>query len=131
MPNDEIGLKVLRLLEANPEASQRDLASEFGFSLGKVNYCMRALVHKGWIKSNRFRNSDKKPAYRYLLTPRGIEQKAALTARFLRIKIREYERLRAEIEQLRREVGRSEILPRVRSTKARNVRCFAIQVRER
>lgn len=106
MPNDETGLKVLRLLEANPKASQRDLASEFGFSLGKVNYCIRALVHKGWIKSNRFRNSDKKLAYRYLLTPRGIEQKAALTARFLRIKIGEYERLRAEIEQLRREVGR-------------------------
>jgi EPS-associated MarR family transcriptional regulator len=106
MPNDETGLKVLRLLEANPKASPRDLASEFGFSLGKVNYCIRALVHKGWIKSNRFRNSDKKLAYRCLLTPRGIEQKAALTARFLRIKIREYERLRAEIEQLRREVGR-------------------------
>ncbi|HEX3848003.1 MAG TPA: MarR family EPS-associated transcriptional regulator [Steroidobacteraceae bacterium] len=106
MPSDETGLKVLRLLEANPKASQRDLASEFGFSLGKVNYCIRALVHKGWIKSNRFRESDEKLAYRYLLTPRGIEQKAALTARFLHIKIREYERLRAEIEQLRREVGR-------------------------
>src|SRR5579864_23899 len=107
MPNDETGLKLLRLLEANPKASQRDLATEFGFSLGKVNYCLRALVHKGWIKANRFRNSRNKLAYRYLLTPRGIEQKAALTARFLRIKMREYETLRAEIAQLRREVGGS------------------------
>ena len=106
MIGDEISYGLFKLLEANPDIPQREAAKRLGVSLGKVNYCVRALIHKGWIKSNRFRNSDKKLAYRYLLTPRGLEQKAVLTARFLRIKIGEYERLRAEIEQLRREVGR-------------------------
>jgi EPS-associated MarR family transcriptional regulator len=103
---DEIGLKLMRLLEANPRMSQRDVASAFGISVGKVNYCLRALAHKGWIKANRFKSSRNKAAYRYLLTAQGIEQKAQLTARFLRIKMREYETLRAEIAQLRREVSR-------------------------
>jgi EPS-associated MarR family transcriptional regulator len=106
IPEDETGLKLMRLLEANPSMSQRDVASAFGISVGKVNYCLKALAHKGWIKANRFRSSRNKAAYRYLLTPRGIEQKAVLTARFLRIKMREYETLRAEIAQLRREVSR-------------------------
>ena len=101
--SDELRLKLMRLFEANPKASQRDVAREFGISLGKVNYCLQALVHKGWIKVSRFKNSRNKAAYRYLLTPRGIEEKAALTLRFLQIKMREYQTLRAEIEQLRRE----------------------------
>jgi EPS-associated MarR family transcriptional regulator len=103
MPSDEMPLKLMRLIEANPKVSQRDVAYEFGISLGKVNYCLRALVHKGWIKAVRFKNSRNKVAYRYLLTPRGIEQKTLLTGRFLTIKMREYESLRAEIEELRRE----------------------------
>jgi EPS-associated MarR family transcriptional regulator len=103
--SDEMRLKLLRLFEGSPQASQRDAARELGISLGKVNYCLQALVHKGWIKSNRFRNSRDKFAYRYLLTPRGVEAKAALTVRFLRIKMREYETLRTEIEQLRREAA--------------------------
>src|ERR1700694_6281787 len=103
MLSDEMRLKLMRLFEANPKASQRDVASEFGISLGKVNYCLQALMNKGWIKASRFKNSRNKAAYRYLLTPRGIEEKAALTVRFLQIKMREYETLRAEIEQLRRE----------------------------
>ncbi len=103
MPSDEMPLKLLRLIEANPKVSQRDVAFEFGISLGKVNYCLRALVHKGWIKAVRFKNSRNKVAYRYLLTPRGIEHKTLLTGRFLKIKMREYESLRAEIEELRRE----------------------------
>lgn len=102
---DEIGLRLMRLLASNPRMSQRDVASAFGISVGKVNYCLKALAHKGWIKANRFKSSRNKAAYRYLLTARGIEQKALLTARFLRIKMREYENLRAEIEQLRREVA--------------------------
>jgi EPS-associated MarR family transcriptional regulator len=100
---DERHYKLMRLLEANPEMSQRDLARELGISLGKVNYCLRALIKKGWIKANNFTNSQNKAAYMYLLTPRGIEQKASLTIRFLQVKIREYEALRYEIRQMRRE----------------------------
>jgi EPS-associated MarR family transcriptional regulator len=106
MLSDEMRLKLMRWFEANPRASQRDVAREFGISLGKVNYCLRALVQKGWIKAGRFRNSRNKIAYRYLLTPRGLEKKAALTVQFLQIKMREYESLRTEIEQLRREAHR-------------------------
>lgn len=95
--------KLMRLLEANPEMSQRDLARELGISLGKVNYCLQALVQKGWVKARNFTNSQNKAAYMYLLTPRGIEQKAQLTVRFLHVKMREYEALRAEIKQMRRE----------------------------
>jgi len=100
---DETRLKVMRVLEADPTISQRTLARRLGISLGKVNYCVQALVEKGWIKATNFRNSQNKAAYMYLLTPRGVEQKSVLTVRFLRIKMREYEMLRAEIEELRRE----------------------------
>jgi EPS-associated MarR family transcriptional regulator len=103
--SDEMRLKLMRLFEGNPQASQRDAARELGISVGKVNYCLRALLHRGWIKANRFRNSRDKVAYRYLLTARGIEAKTALSVRFLRIKMREYEMLRSEIEELRRETS--------------------------
>jgi EPS-associated MarR family transcriptional regulator len=105
MLSDEMRFKLMRLLEENPKLSQRDVAREIGISLGRVNYCLQALVHKGWIKASHFKNSRNKLAYRYLLTPRGIEEKARLTVRFLQMKVREYESLRDEIEQLRREVG--------------------------
>jgi len=103
--DDDTHYRLLRLLEANPELSQRDLARELGTSLGKINYCVNALIEKGWVKARNFRNSRKKLAYAYLLTPRGIEQKAKITVRFLRRKITEYEVLETEIEQLRREVS--------------------------
>jgi EPS-associated MarR family transcriptional regulator len=103
---DETRYKLMRLLEANPRMSQRDAARELGISLGKVNFCVQALVHQGWIKATRFKNSRNKAAYMYLLTPRGIEQKASLTVQFLRIKMREYKVLRDEIDQIRREVER-------------------------
>ena len=93
----------MRLLEANPDLSQRDLARELGISLGKVNYCVQALVKKGWIKAANFTNSQNKAAYMYLLTPRGIEQKAILTARFLQVKMAEYEALRVESKRIRRD----------------------------
>ena len=99
----DVQYKLMRLLEANPEQSQRDLARELGISLGKVNYCVQALVKKGWIKAANFTNSQNKAAYMYLLTPRGIEQKAILTARFLQLKMAEYEALRLEIRRMRRE----------------------------
>ena len=104
MLSDEIGYKLMRLLDAKPELSQREAARELGVSLGKVNYCMQALIQKGWLKAARFKSSRNKAAYMYLLTPRGLEEKAALTLEFLRIKTREYEQLRVEIQKMRHEV---------------------------
>ncbi len=98
--------KLLRLLETHPEMSQREAARELGISLGKVNYCVQALIRTGWLKATRFTNSRNKAAYMYLLTPRGIEEKARLTLLFLQIKVREYETLRIEIEQIRQEAAR-------------------------
>jgi EPS-associated MarR family transcriptional regulator len=103
MLSEEMRYKVMRLLESNPALSQRDVARELGISLGKVNYCLQALVRKGWIKATNFKNSHHKAAYMYLLTPRGLEEKGRLTVQFLVIKVREYEKLRIEIEQMRRE----------------------------
>ena len=94
---------LLKALEENPSLSQRDLANRLGISLGKVNFCLRALVDKGCIKVNNFRNSSNKLAYAYFLTPRGMEEKANMTVTFLRYKMQEYDRLRAEIEALRLE----------------------------
>ena len=104
MITDETRYELIRLLEANPELSQRDVARELGISLGKANYCLKALIHKGWIKAANFKNSQNRTAYMYLLTPRGIEEKAKLTMRYLQIKMNEYEALSEEIEQLKREV---------------------------
>ena len=100
--------RLLRLIATRPELSQRELAREMGVSLGKVNYCVNALIEKGWIKARNFRNSNHKLAYAYLLTPSGIEQKAAIAVQFLRRKVAEYESLKKEIAQLRREVGQSD-----------------------
>lgn len=100
---EENHLKVLRLLEADPGLSQRDLSQALGISLGKTNYCMRALLDKGLIKMQNFKNSGNKLGYAYLLTPAGIAAKTDLTRRFLKIKVREYEVLRREIEELERE----------------------------
>lgn len=94
---------LMRLLQAKPHMSQRDVARELGISLGKVNFCLKALMRKGLIKASNFKNSHNKAAYMYLLTPRGVEEKARLAVRYLLIKTREYERLRTEIEQVRRE----------------------------
>lgn len=100
---DDIHLRVLREVEQNPEISQRELAKKLGVSLGKTNYCLRALLDKGWIKARNFRNSENKLRYAYLLTPTGIESKTRLTVQYLKIKILEYESLRLEIEQLKKE----------------------------
>jgi EPS-associated MarR family transcriptional regulator len=106
MLTDEVRYKLLGLLEANPGLSQRDVARELGISLGKVNYCLKLLVEKGWIKAINFRNSKNKAAYMYLMTPRGIEEKAGVTLRFLQRKMTEYEELRADIEKIRQELKR-------------------------
>lgn len=103
--NQEIHLKVLRHLEDNPNVTQRQLAEALGVSLGKTNYCLKALIQKGFIKASNFKNSDKKRAYLYVLTPRGIEAKAKISMHFLKRKIAEYEVLRAEIDQLQNELA--------------------------
>jgi len=103
MSDDHTSYGLLKTLEDNPSLSQRDLAKRLGISLGKVNFCLNALIEKGCLKVNNFRNSDNKLAYAYLLTPQGVEQKARMTVEYLQIKMQEYERLRAEIEELQRE----------------------------
>ncbi|CAM5785124.1 MarR family EPS-associated transcriptional regulator [Castellaniella caeni] len=107
LPPEESHLKVLRLLEADPALSQRDLSQALGISLGKINYCMRALLDKGLIKMQNFRNSENKLGYAYFLTPAGVMAKAEMTKEFLKIKMQEYEILKREIDQLRQEVENS------------------------
>ena len=102
---DELRLRVLRTLEANPELSQRQLAAELGVSLGGVNYALKALIERGFVKAENFRKSGNKVAYLYVLTPRGVAEKASLATAFLGRKLEEYEVLRQEIEALKSEVG--------------------------
>ena len=104
---DEIQLKVLRMLHEQPELSQRNIAKELGVSLGGINYCFKALVEKGWIKLENFSASKHKLGYLYLLTPSGIAQKSKLTASFLRIKLLEFNVLEKEIEVLKSESSNS------------------------
>jgi len=102
--HEESHLKVLRLLESDPSLTQRDLARALGISLGKTNYCVRALLDKGLIKMQNFKNSNNKLAYVYLLTPAGVVAKAELTKQFLRSKTEEFKALKLQIEQLEAEV---------------------------
>jgi EPS-associated MarR family transcriptional regulator len=102
---EETRYRILRLLESSPGMSQRAVARELGMSLGKVNYSLQALMRRGWIKANNFKNSQNKAAYMYLLTPVGIEAKTKLAIQFLRVKMDEYDRLGEEIERVRRELG--------------------------
>ena len=101
-------LDAMRLLETNPEMTQRELAEALGVSLGAANYCLKALVEKGWVKLDNFQNNPSKLGYLYLLTPMGMTAKSILTARFLRRKLVEYEVLKAEIERLKSEVAQSD-----------------------
>lgn len=95
--------KILKIFQDNPNATQRQVAKELNLSLGKTNYIIRALVDKGWIKLSNFRRSDNKLGYIYLLTKQGIAEKSILTQIFLRKKSEEYNRLKKEIEMLKRE----------------------------
>ena len=110
MFDDNTSYGLLKTLEGNPGLSQRDLAKRLGVSLGKVNYCLNALIEKGCLKVNNFRNSENKMAYAYLLTPHGVEERARITVRFLKYKMREYEQLRAEINELQREAEQKGLL---------------------
>ncbi len=96
--------ELLKLLHAEPQMSQRDLAKAMGISLGKANYCLNALTEKGLVKLERFRRNPDKRQYAYLLTPAGVEEKTRITLAFLRRKVAEYEALENEIEQLRDEL---------------------------
>lgn len=103
----EVRYRLLKYLDEHPDATQRELARELGVSVGKINYCLRALVSRGWVKMRNFRNSKRKAGYLYLLTPKGMEEKLSVTAAFLRRKLEEYEVLSKEIEQLTSEVSQS------------------------
>jgi EPS-associated MarR family transcriptional regulator len=107
---DEVRYRLLLYLEQHPHATQRELARELGVSVGKINYCVRALIEKGWVKMRNFKKSPHKLSYAYILTPNGIEEKVRVTSSFLRRKIKEYEALSAEIERLRREIA-TEVFP--------------------
>ena len=104
----EVRLKVLRALEENPELSQRQLAAELGISLGGVNYAMKALVERGFVKVKNFSRSDSKIAYLYVLTPSGIAEKASVAAALLARKLKEYEVLMSEIDALQSEMAQRE-----------------------
>ena len=94
-------LELLKLLQEQPQLSQRELAQSMGVSLGKANYCLKALMDKGLVKFGNFRRNPDKREYAYLLTPAGLEEKTRITMAFLRRKVAEYEALEKEIEQLR------------------------------
>ena len=101
MNNKDIHLDLLHKLESNPQYTQRELSQEMDVSLGKVNYCMKKLVEKGWVKLVNFSRNPNKVGYTYLLTPKGIEEKSKLTFEFLKFKMEEYEMLKEEISKLK------------------------------
>ena len=102
--NNEMEFNVLRSLYSNPDFTQRKLSSHLGVSLGSVNYCINALIDKGFLKVRRFKNSSTKQRYLYILTSKGIVEKSRLTFSFLEIKHAEYLRLQNEIESLKSEL---------------------------
>ena len=106
MTNQELKYRMLKILEHQPELTQRQLAEELGISLGKTHYLIKSLIDVGWVKFGNFQRSDSKWGYAYLLTPVGIVEKAAITARFLVRKQQEYAKLQKEIIQLQEEVQR-------------------------
>lgn len=120
MPREDLHYELLRELTNKPAASQRSLANQLGVSVGKVNYCIRALVDKGWLKVSNFRRSDRKWAYAYLLTPKGASEKLRIAKEFLLLKEREYEALHTEIEALRSELQSSPQVPDSRGPETPN-----------
>ena len=101
---ESIDYELMFLLDQNPDLSQRELSRRLGISLGRVNYCLQALASKGWLKLENFRQSPHKQRYIYALTPDGIARKSAMTGRFLKRKLAEYEHLKAQIAALEREL---------------------------
>ena len=105
----EIRYRLFKLLDDDPNLTQRQMAEKMGISLGKFNYCLKELVKKGFVKIDRFTSSDNKAAYMYILTPHGVEQKAKITVNFLKRKMNEYERIKQDIEEIRKEVEKLQI----------------------
>ena len=99
MKDDQDYLNLLRQIKKKPEASQRELADELGFSLGKLNYCLKALKNKGLVKINNFRQNPKKINYIYVLSPKGISEKTKLTVNFMKRKMQEYDELKNELKK--------------------------------
>ncbi len=104
MQQDESTYKLLKLIDGKAHHSQRELSEALGVSVGKVNYCLRALKEKGWVKVKNFQRNPDKRSYLYILTPSGAEEKVRVTFRFLKRKLNEYEVIKKEIEELKREV---------------------------
>ncbi len=102
---EDTHFRIMRILQDNPDLTQRELAEKLGMSVGGLNYCLNALIDKGLVKMQNFSNSKNKFKYVYLLTPLGIAEKVALTSRFLKRKMAEYDALKVEIEALKTEVG--------------------------
>ena len=102
---EDVRFRVLRLLQENHEMSQRDIAAAVGISIGGVHYCLNALIEKGMVKLGNFSSAQDKRRYAYILTPKGVSEKAALTSRFLKRKMEEYEALKEEIDALQNEMG--------------------------
>ena len=99
MENDQDHLNILREIKKKPKSSQRELAEELGFSLGKLNYCLKALKSKGLIKINNFRKNPNKLNYIYILTPKGVTAKTKLTVNFMKRKMKEYDELKNELKR--------------------------------
>lgn len=97
--------RVLRLLQDNPDLTQREIADKLGLSTSGLNYCLKALIDKGWVKVHNFSQSKNKFGYIYVLTPQGLSEKLTLTSRFLKRKMNEYEALKGEIESLQAEIN--------------------------
>ena len=101
---DDTHIRIMRILQENPDLTQRELADQLGMSLGGLNYCLKALINKGFVKMQNFHSSKNKFKYVYLLTPQGVAEKVMLTSRFLKRKMEEYEALKVEIKALKSEV---------------------------
>ena len=102
---EDTHFRILRILQENPDLTQRELAEMLGMSVGGLNYCLNALIEKGIVKMQNFSNSKNKFKYVYLITPHGIAEKVAMTSRFLERKMAEYDALKVEIESLKKDVG--------------------------
>ena len=115
----DIRFRVMRLISANPEMSSRQIADEVGISNGSAYYVLTALVEKGFVKLENFKNNPRKGQYAYLLTPKGIREKSLLTNRFIERKRQEFEDLRAEIQALEEEAGEAALAPRIKNDSKR------------